>query len=131
MFFKGELLKDSKGILIDNGPNSQSAKRLEFRSSKDVTKLSATIKSYLKEAIALEESGAKVDFKKQPEAIPEELTKLFKKNAKLKKAYAALTPGRQRSFILHISSAKQSATRESRAEKCIPKILAGKGFNER
>lgn len=131
MFFKGKLLKDPKGILIDNGPNSQAAKRFEFRSVSDVNKLASTVTAYIKEAIALEKSGAKVEFKKSPQAMPEELRKLFAKNAKLKKAFESLTPGRQRGYLLHFGGAKQSATRLSRIEKFIPRILDGKGIMDR
>ncbi len=130
MFFKGALLKDSKGFLIDNGPNSQSAKRLEFRSVQDITKMRPVIKAYIKEAIAIEKSGVKVELKKKPEAHPPELTDMFAKKPKFKRAFEALTPGRQRAYILHFIGAKQSATRLSRIEKCMPQILAGKGMNE-
>ena len=123
MFFKGSLLKDAKGLLANNGPNSQAARRFEFQSVQDITKLKATIKAYIKEAVAIEESGQKVAFKKTPQAMPDELKKAFTKNAKLKKAFDALTPGRQRAYIIHFSGAKQPATRESRIEKCTPDIL--------
>ena len=131
MFFKGELLKDPKGILKDNGPNSQSARRMEFNSSAEITRLKATIKAYIKEAIAIEESGQKVKVRKNPEPVPEELKEYFKKKPALRKAFEALTPGRQRAYILHFSSARQSATRISRIEKCIALILDGKGLNDR
>lgn len=131
MFFKGALLSDAKGLLVENGPNSQSAKRLEFRSTEEITKSRATIKAYIKEAIALEESGEKVELKKSPEPYPDELTQIFKKKPALKKAFEALTPGRQRAYILHFSSAKQSETRSARIEKCAPLIMAGKGLNDR
>ncbi|WP_413289233.1 YdeI/OmpD-associated family protein [Bdellovibrio sp. HCB337] len=131
MFFKGALLKDPKGVFVNNGPNSQASKRLEFRSVKDVAALKTTITSYIKEAIAVEESGQKVEFKKTPIAVPEELKKMFTKKSGLKKAFEALTPGRQRAYILHFSSAKQSETRLSRIEKCVPSILKGKGLNDR
>jgi uncharacterized protein YdeI (YjbR/CyaY-like superfamily) len=128
MFFKGTLLKDPKKVLIANGPNSQAAKRLEFKSVSDVTKQSSIIKAYIKEAIALEKSGQKVEFKKKPTAIPDELKSMFTKNAKLKKAFESLTPGRQRAYIFHFAGAKQSTTRIARIEKYIPKILKGKGM---
>lgn len=131
MFFKGELLKDPKGVLKDNGPNSQSARRMEFTSSAEITRLKATIKAYIKEAIAIEESGEKVAIKKNPEPVPDELKEFFKKKPALKKAFEALTPGRQRAYILHFSSAKQSETRRSRIEKCMALILEGKGLNDR
>jgi uncharacterized protein YdeI (YjbR/CyaY-like superfamily) len=130
MFFKGALLKDPKGILKDNGPNSQSARRLEFTSAAEITKLKGTIKAYIKEAIAVEDSGQKVAIKKNPEPIPDELKEFFKKKPALKKAFEALTPGRQRAYILHFSSAKQPATRRARIEKCSALILAGKGLND-
>ncbi len=131
MFFKGSLLKDPKNILIDNGPNSQAGRRFEFRSVEEITKLAPVIKSYIEEAIGIEESGQKVVFKKKAEAMPSELKKMFAKSPKLKKAFESLTPGRQRAYILHFSSAKQSLTRQSRIEKCIPRILDGKGMNDR
>ncbi len=131
MFFKGALLKDTKNLLIANGLNSQSPMRLEFTSEQEITKLHATIQSYVKEAIALEKSGKKVEVKRKPEPMPAELKKALAGDPKLKKAFEALTPGRQRGYILHISSAKQSATRMARIEKSTPKILKGKGFNER
>ena len=129
MFFKGTLLKDPKKILIDNGPNSQAARRIEFRSLEEITKRASVIAAYIKEAIALEKSGQKIEFKK-PVAMPAELKKALAKDAKLKKAFAELTPGRQRAYIMHFSGAKQSATRRSRIEKCIPRILKRLGFND-
>lgn len=131
MFFQGKCLKDAKGVLVANGPNSQSAMRLEFRSVREVNKCAALIKRYLKEAIAIESSGQKVAPKSKPEAVPEELTQAFRKKPRLKKAFEALTPGRQRGYILHFCGAKQSATRHARIEKCTEKILAGKGLNDR
>ncbi len=128
MFFKGKLLKDPKKKLVDNGPNSQSAKRLEFRSVPEITKQASLIAAYIKEAIVLEESGAKVEFKKKPQATPVELMAAFKKTPKLKKAFEALTPGRQRAYLFHFSGAKQSETRASRIEKLTPRILSGKGL---
>lgn len=130
MFFKGSLLKDPKGVLISNGPNSQAGRRFEFHSAEDVAKMASTIKSYVKEAIAIEESGQKVEFNKSPQTIPEELKKVFSKKPKVEKAFNSLTPGRQRAYLLHFSSAKQSATRQSRIEKYIPAILDGKGLND-
>lgn len=131
MFFKGRLLKDPQKLLIDNGPNSQSAMRLEFESVREITKLSPTIKSFIKEAVALEESGQRVEYKKKPEPLPQELKTVFNKKLNLKAAFEKLTPGRQRGYILYFTGAKQSATRVSRIEKCTPKILAGKGLNDR
>lgn len=130
MFFKGSLIKDAKAVLVNNGPNSQAAQRLEFRSVQDILKMKSTIKAYIKEAIEIEKSGLKVESKKKPEPAPKELLELFAKKPALKKAFEALTPGRQRAYILHFSGAKQSTTRQSRIEKCVPRILAGKGLND-
>lgn len=93
--------------------------------------MTSTIRSYIKEAIAIEKSGQKVEFKKKPEPVPDELKKIFTKKPELKKAFNALTPGRQRGYILYFSSAKQSSIRQSRIEKCIPRILEGKGIHDR
>ena len=131
MFFKGALLKDVKGVLKLNGPNSQSSRRLEFQSVADVTKLSATIKSYVKEAIKAEDAGLKVTTKRPAMTMPAELKAAFSKKPKLEESFRALTPGRQRAYLLHFSSAKQSATRAARIEKCAPRILKGKGLTDR
>lgn len=131
MFFKGALIKDSKKLLASAGPNSQATRRFEFGSVQEIKKLSSTIKAYIKEAIAIEDSGQKVEFKKKPQSVPAELKKIFSKNAKFKKAFDSLTPGRQRAYLMHFSGAKQTATRQSRIEKCRPRILAGKGLNDR
>ncbi|MGE0173904.1 MAG: YdeI family protein [Oligoflexales bacterium] len=131
MFFKGSLLKDPKGVLVDNGPNSQAGRRFEFGSVQDIVKLTPTIKAYIKEAMAIEDSGKKVEFKARPQPVPDELKEMFAKKPKFKKAFYSLTPGRQRAYIFHFSSAKQSATRQARIEKCMPRILEGKGMNDR
>ncbi len=131
MFFKGALMKDPKGILESPGASSQAAKRVAFTSLDQISKFEPVLISYIEEAIRLEKSGSKVAFKKQPEPVPPELTAAFKADPKLKAAFAALTPGRQRSYLLHFNGAKQSATRVNRIEKCVASILAGKGFNER
>lgn len=130
MFFKGALLKDTKKVLVSNGPNSQSGRRFEFRSVQDIVKLESTIKAYIKEAIAIEESGEKVKVKPKILSMPEELVKVFSKNAKLKKSFEALTPGRQRAYLFYFSGAKQSATREFRIKKCTPRIMLGKGLTD-
>ncbi len=131
MFFKGTLMSDPRRILESPGANSQAAKRAVFTSVDQIEKLSATLQSYIREAIELEKSGAKVSFKKKPEATPLELIAAFKTQPRLQTAFAALTPGRQRAYLLHFNSAKQTATRTARIKKCTPAILAGKGFNER
>lgn len=127
MFFKGGLLKDPKKVLVANGPNSQATKRLEFRSVEEIIKKALTIKAYIKEAIALEDSGKKVEFKKELK-LPEELKAMFSKQPAFKKAFSALTPGRQRAYVIHFAGAKQAATRISRIEKHLPRILKGKGM---
>lgn len=131
MFFKGALLKDPKGLLAAPGPNSQAARRFEFTSVDQIKKLEPTIKAYIKEAIAIEKSGKKVEVKKKPLSMPSELKEAFAKKPALKKAFESLTPGRQRAYILYFSSAKQSATRQARIAKCTPQILKGKGLNDR
>ncbi|HWA71043.1 MAG TPA: YdeI/OmpD-associated family protein [Polyangiaceae bacterium] len=130
MFFKGALLQDTHGLLRSQGENTQSALRLEFSSAAQITK--TQLKSYVIQAIAVEKAGLKVDFKAKRELeLPEELTRLLKKDRALAKAFAALTPGRQRAYVLHFTGAKQSKTRTARIEKCIPQILAGRGMNDR
>lgn len=130
MFFKGALLEDTHELLRSQGENSQSALRLEFRSEAQVKP--AIVKSYVKQAIGAEKAGLKVEFKAKHELeLPTELTQILSKDRKLAKAFHALTPGRQRAYVLHFTAAKQSATRTARIEKVIPKILAGLGMNDR
>lgn len=131
LFFKGALLKDPKGILIQQTENVQAARQVRFTNVKEITKLKATLKAYIYEAVAVEEAGLKVELKKTKEySIPEEFQAKLNKMAALKKAFYALTPGRQRGYLLYFSSAKQSKTREARIEKCIPQILEGKGLDD-
>ncbi len=133
MFFKGVLVTDSKGLLVSNGPNSQSAKRLEFTSVAQIKKHEPVIKKYIKEAIAIEKRGLKVSSQKKmvkPYMLLQELKGEFNSNPKLKEAFYSLTPGRQRAYILYFSNAKQSSTRESRIKKYSKKILAKKGIND-
>lgn len=130
-FLKGALLKDSKKILVKPGENSQSARLAKFTNVKEIIKVRATLKSYIKEAIELEKSGAKVELKKPSELkLPEELEKKLSKTPALRKAFYALTPGRQRGYLIYFSQAKQSATREARIEKCAKRILEGKGLQD-
>jgi uncharacterized protein YdeI (YjbR/CyaY-like superfamily) len=130
-FFKGVLLKDEHRILVQPGENSQSGKLLKFTDVKQITKLKSIIKSYVKEAIEIEKQGKKVSFKKITEhKIPEELQDKFDELPAFKAAFNALTPGKQRGYLIHFSQPKQAATRQSRIEKCIPKIFEGKGFND-
>jgi uncharacterized protein YdeI (YjbR/CyaY-like superfamily) len=129
MFFKGALFQDSLGLLRSQGQNTQSALRLEFTSEAQVTK--AVVKSYVKQAIAVEKAGHKVDFKAKRELeLPKELQQILRKDRKLATAFQALTPGRQRGYVLHFTGAKQSKTVTARIEKCIPSILAGRGMHD-
>lgn len=130
MFFKGALLEDTGGLLRSQGENTQSAMRLEFTSEAQVKR--AVVKSYVKQAIAVERAGLSVDFKAKRELeLPDELTLVLEKDRKLSKAFYALTPGRQRGYVMHVAAAKQSETRKARIEKCKPKILAGMGITDR
>lgn len=131
-FFKGALLKDPKHILATVGEHTQAGRWIKFTSVQEITALQSTLRSYLYEAIALEESGKKVALKKPSEyPVPEELQSRLADDALLRGAFERLTPGRRKSHIFHISSAKQARTRAARAEKCVPIIMSGRGFNER
>jgi uncharacterized protein YdeI (YjbR/CyaY-like superfamily) len=131
LFFKGALLKDTKGILIQQTKNVQSARQVRFTSVQDIVKIAATLKTYIHEAITIEEAGLKVELKKTEDfSIPEEFQHRLDKNRALKKAFESLTPGRQRAYFFYFAQPKQSATRESRVEKYIPQILKGKGLND-
>lgn len=130
-FFKGVLLKDEKKILKFAGKNTQSSKIVKLVNIQQINDLETTLKDYIKEMIELEKSGTKVTFKKiKEQKLPEELEEIFKQNKDFEKAFKSLTPGRQRGYLLHFSSAKQSATRISRIEKAMPKIFEGKGMND-
>ena len=131
-FMKSSLLKDSKKLLQSPGENSQAMRYLKFGSLEEIEKKTATIKSYVREAMKVEEAGLKVDFKaKKDLKLVDELLTKFKSDPVLKKAFNALTPGRQRGYNLFFSAPKQSATRTSRIEKARTKILEGKGLNDR
>jgi uncharacterized protein YdeI (YjbR/CyaY-like superfamily) len=131
LFFKGALLKDAKGILVQQTKNVQAARQMRFTNLREIAEMEAVVKAYLHEAIAVENAGLKVKFKKTTEfAVPEEFQKQLDEKPALKTAFDALTPGRQRAYILHFTAAKQSKTRESRVEKCLPQILKGKGLND-
>lgn len=130
-FFKGALLKDPEGILQKVGVHTQAGRWIKFTSVKEISALRSTLTDYVHEAIRIEESGKKVELKKPSEyAIPEELQARLNASKVLKAAFEALTPGRRKSYIFHISSAKQANTRMARANKCVPMILSGRGFNE-
>ena len=131
-FFKGALLKDAEGILEKPGENSQAARLFKFTNVQQILEMEPTIKAYIYEAIEVEKAGLKVDFKQKNELVyPEELQTKLDEDPELKSAFESLTPGRQRGYVLHFSQPKQSKTRISRIEKCIPKILEGKGFHDR
>lgn len=131
LFFKGALLNDPNSILIQQTKNVQSARQIRFTNAGEIAKMQRLLKAYIYEAIEVEKAGLKVTLKKPKEfAIPEEFRKKLDKLPALKKAFNALTPGRQRGYILYFSQAKQSKTRESRVEKYMPKILKGKGLDD-
>jgi uncharacterized protein YdeI (YjbR/CyaY-like superfamily) len=132
LFCKGALLKDAKKILTRPSENTQAARQLRFTGLEKIDELESVVKAYLREAVAVEKAGLQVTYKKITEhKVPEELQRKLDANARFKAAFKTLTPGRQRAYLLHFSSAKQSQTRESRIEKCTPDILKGIGFNER
>jgi uncharacterized protein YdeI (YjbR/CyaY-like superfamily) len=131
LFHKGALMKDPHGILIQQTENVQSARQVRFTSLAEIKKLAPILKEYVFEAIEIKEAGLKVEFKKVSEyKVPEEFEKKLAEMPALKKAFYALTPGRQRGYLLHFSSAKQSKTRESRIEKYMRQILDGKGLED-
>ena len=132
MFFKGSLMKDPKKLLIQPTTNVQASRQIRFTSLADFEKKSKVVKAYIQEAIDIEAAGLKPEMiKSEDREVPEDLQKLMKKVAGFTSAFKKLTPGRQRSYILHFEGAKQEATKLSRMEKALPNILAGKGFNER
>jgi uncharacterized protein YdeI (YjbR/CyaY-like superfamily) len=131
LFFKGALMKDPEGILVQQTANVQAARQIRFTSAKQITGMKAALKAYILEAIAVEKAGLEVSYKKTTEfSMPEEFERKLDASPRLRTAFEALTPGRQRAYLLHFSSAKQSKTREARVEKCIPQILEGKGLDD-
>jgi uncharacterized protein YdeI (YjbR/CyaY-like superfamily) len=131
LFFKGALLKDARGILIQQTKNVQAARQIRFTNVREIVKMKTNLKAYIYEAIEVEKSGLKVNFKKTTEfMIPEEFQNKLDKIHALKTAFDALTPGRQRAYIFYFSQPKQSKTRESRVKKCMQQILNGKGLND-
>jgi len=131
LFFKGALLKDANGILIQQTENVQAARQSRFTNAREIVEMEPILKAYIYEAIEVEKAGLKVNFKKTTEFnIPEEFQNKLDEIPALKKAFGALTPGRQRGYILYFSAPKQSKTRESRIEKCMQQILNGKGLND-
>lgn len=131
-FFKGALLNDAEGILVKPGENTRASRVIRFINVREIDEIESTLKAYIYEAVEVEKAGLKVDFKKDSElVIPEEVQNKLDENPALKAAFKALTPGRQRAYILYFSAPKQSKTRVSRVEKCTRQILFGKGLNER
>ncbi len=131
LFFKGALLKDTEGILIQQTENVQAARQIRFTNNKEITKLQTVIKTYIFEAIEIEKAGLKVELKKPTEfKMADEFKLQLDKSSDLKTAFYALTPGRQRAYLLYFSAAKQAKTREQRVEKYIPHILNRKGLDD-
>jgi uncharacterized protein YdeI (YjbR/CyaY-like superfamily) len=131
LFFKGALLKDAKGILIQQTKNVQAARQIRFTNVREIVKMASVLKAYIREAVEVEKAGLKVKFKKTSEfAIPGEFQCKLEAMPALKTAFDALTPGRQRAYLFYFSAPKQSKTRESRVEKCVQQILDGKGLGE-
>ena len=130
-FFKGVLLKDAEGILDSPGENSQAVRLIRFTSDQEIEEKAAVLKAYIQEAVEVEKAGLKVEFKKEAEPIPDELEEAFEIDPDFEAAFHALTPGRQRGYILHFSQPKHSRTRTTRIEKYRQQILDGKGMQDR
>ncbi len=131
LFMKGALLKDTEGILVQQTENVQVPRQIRFTKTQDIVKNESILKAYIKEAIHVEKSGMKVALKKTSEFnMPEEFKIVLEDMPELKSAFEALTPGRQRGYLLYFSSPKQSKTREARIEKCVQKIINGKGLED-
>jgi len=131
LFMKGALLKDARGVLIQQTENVQAGRQIRFTNVREIVRMKAVLKAYIREAIAVEKSGLKVKLKKTSEFnMPEEFRKELEQSPSLKTAFEALTPGRQRGYLLYFSAAKQSQTREARIEKCMDRIFDGKGLND-
>jgi uncharacterized protein YdeI (YjbR/CyaY-like superfamily) len=130
-FFQGALLKDPKNVLVQLG-QVQAGRVMKFTSVKDITTKAATIRAYVREAIGVEKAGLRIERKKTSDLpVPEELTERFRRDPRFKRAFEALTPGRQRSYLYHFAAAKRSATRVARIEKAMPAIFEGRGFLEK
>ena len=131
LFMKGVLMKDPQGILIQQTANVQAGRQIRFTSLEEIIKLKKTIKSYMNEAIAIEESGGQVPVKKSQDfEVPQEIVAKLKKHPGLLVAFNKLSPGRRRAYVLHFTAAKQEKTVDSRIEKALPAILKGKGLNK-
>jgi uncharacterized protein YdeI (YjbR/CyaY-like superfamily) len=131
LFCKGALLKDTHGMLVKAGENTQAARQIRFTHLREIMERETILKGYIQQAIEVQRAGWEVTYKKITEfKVPEELQKKWDELPALKTAFKALTPGRQRGYLIYFSGAKQSKTREARVEKCLPQILKGKGLNE-
>ena len=131
LFFKGALLNDAEGILIQQTENVQAARQIRFTNVQEIVELEPIVKTYIFEAIEVEKAGLQVDLKKTTAfAVAEEFQHKLDTIPALKTAFEALTPGRQRAYLLHFSAPKQSKIREARVEKCMPLIMSGKGLND-
>ncbi|HEX5062020.1 MAG TPA: YdeI/OmpD-associated family protein [Kofleriaceae bacterium] len=130
LFFKGALLKDPKKLLVQLG-RVHAARVMKFASAEEIARKAATIKAYVRQAVAAEKAGLKVETKPREFPVPAELEEKFRKNPRFKRAFEALTPGRQRGYLFHFGGAKQSETRTARIEKAMPAIFEGRGFLER
>lgn len=130
MFCKGALLKDAKGVLNRIGEHTQGARQIRFTNAREIVAMKPIVKAYISEAIEAERAGLKVEYKRNPEPVPGELQYKLDHYPAMKAAFGALTPGRQRAYILFFSAAKQSKTREARVDKCMGRILSGRGLND-
>ena len=130
MFFKGVLLEDLEGLLTSPGKNSRTARRIEFTNPAQIAAVEGSLRRFIDEAIKVEKDGRKVPETRESQSIPGELNAMFQEVSGLKQAFEGMTPGRRRAYILHFTGAKQSATRRSRIEKCIDRILEGKGLRD-
>lgn len=131
LFFKGALMKDPNGILIQQTENVQAARQIRFTNVQEIIELEPVLKAYLNEAMEVEKSGLKVNLKKATEfPVPKEFQQQLAESTALKTAFEALTPGRQRAYLLYFAAPKQAKTREARIEKCILQIINGKGLND-
>jgi uncharacterized protein YdeI (YjbR/CyaY-like superfamily) len=130
LFFKGALMQNDHGLLVQQTENVQAARQIRFTDAGEIRKLDPVLRACIFEAVSIEEAGLKVAFKKEPEPVPEEFQRQLDAVPGLKAAFGDLTPGRQRAYMLHFNAPKQSSTRAARVEKCLPQILAGKGLND-
>jgi uncharacterized protein YdeI (YjbR/CyaY-like superfamily) len=130
LFFKGYLLSDANGILVKTGENTRVGRQIRFTDVREIAPMAPVLKAYIYEAIEVEKSGVKGDIKRKAEPAPNEFQQKLNKIPALKTAFNALTPGRQRAYIMFFSAAKLAKTREARVAKCLPRILKGKGLND-